>query len=118
MKAELKGKIELLSDDMEQAVILTLKLEDAAAFLAFLTGLELRKQKSFRVASGKDEAAFSGTAEIQCRISCAGKTEAFAFSPEQTEVVKCCCLDALLQTYEKPHVDFDFDQRSICIGFE
>ena len=65
-----------------------------------------------------DEAVFSGETEIQCRVSCGGKTEAFTFSPGQAEVVKCCCLDALLQTYEKPHVDFDFDQRSICIGFE
>ena len=118
MKAELKGKIELLSDDREQAVILSLQREDAAVFLAFLTALELGKQKSFRVVSGKDEAAFSGTAEIQCRISCAGKTERFTFSPEQTEVIKCCCLDALLRSYEKPHVDFDFDHRCICIGFE
>lgn len=118
MKAELKGKIELLSDDIEQAVILTLQREDAAVFLAFLTGLELQKQKSFRVVSGKDEAVFSGETEIQCRVSCDVKTEAFVFSPTQTEVIKCCCLDALLQTYEKPHVDFGFDQRSICIGFE
>ena len=118
MKAELKGKIELLSDDMEQAVILTLQREDAAVFLAFLTGLELQKQKSFRVVSGKDEAVFSGETEIQCRVSCGGKTEAFTFSPGQAEVVKCCCLDALLRSYEKPHVDFEEGRRSICIGFE
>ncbi len=118
MKAELKGKIELLSDDMEQAVILTLKREDAAVFLAFLTGLELGKQKSFHVVSGKDEAVFSGTDEIQCRTSCAGRAEVFTFSPEQTEVIKCCCLDALLRSYENPHVAFDAGRRSICIGFE
>ena len=118
MHMRINGRIEAIRDKFESCFILTMERENAALFLAYLDGLELQRISAFRVSSDTGFALLSGTAEVACHLECCEVSIDLVFTPNQIELIKCCCLDALFNFYPNPHIDLNNKDVSVCIAFE
>lgn len=113
----MKGDITILEDDTYKCVMVRLLKASAPEFLTFLTGLELERVTAFRIEGDDQIITFSRKTGVHMETMLSGNLGSFSFSENDILLLKCCCLDAVLNSYDSPHVDLESSVFDVTIGF-
>lgn len=113
----IKGDITILEDDTYKCVMVRLSRASAPEFLTFLTGLELERVTAFQIKEDDKIITFSRKTGIHMEVMLSGDRGSFSFSENDILLLKCCCLDAVLNSYDSPHVDLESSMFDFTIGF-
>lgn len=107
----LKSEIEFFTDHNSSFALVRIKKEDIANFLVLLSAIEYGRVSHFFLKSSQYSLEFGTDRKFCLTGSRDGKIIDGEFAENEVDIIKCCCIDSVLNSYSDPHVDIE---RPLC----
>ena len=117
MLFSIKGNVDLIEDGSAKYISIILPQNKALYMLEYIIALETKRIGAFKVIGDNTSVTFRNGVPLDVTVQSPKNSFTDSISESNLSLMKCCIIDAALNIYINPHIDFESPLCDITFGF-